>query len=388
MDWTSATVQAILFAMFAALTAVLAAVLGPTYDNVLVPELATSALYPSLGPGGSGGSFLATAATFSSFLLTSLVDPAIALVGVAVGGLYLVRAVLGRWATRLEQLLPRLVFAVVLANFSLPIAGALLGLAGATYPTIAGFDHGAWEHWVNLAGFGEVSFSWDNGVLAFVVTFGLFSLVLLLSAAIAVRDALLAVLLVLLPVLTLLWPIPSLAPLAERAWKMFGELAFLPCVLIIPLELAVGAPNVLLLLGYLTVAMSTPSLISLAGAQLTAGGFPSGGSALAGGLQRGLATGSQAVQGYFRPFARGGAATASRGAAALSPAAHLSRAVVGAGSTFGRAALPAAIPVLAGDFLGRGASHLVRHLQRRSSEPGGRAGRHRDRFPAVRKARG
>ena len=387
MDWTSATIQAILFAMFVALTAVLAAVLGPTYDNVLVPELAPSALYPSLGPGGgSGGSFLATAASFSGFLLTSLVDPAIALVGLIIGGLYLVRAVLGRWATRLEHLLPRLVFAVVLSNFSLPIAGALLGLAGATYPTVAGYDHGAWQHWVNLAGYGEVSFSWDNGVLAFVVTFGLFALVLLLSAAIAVRDALLGVLLVLLPVVTLLWPIPSLAPLAKRAWKMFGELAFLPCVLVIPLELAVGSPSVLLLLGYLTVAMSTPSLISLAGAQLTAGGFPSGGSSLAGGLQRGLATGSQAVQGYFRPFVRGGAA--SGGKAPASAAAALTRTVAGAGSTFGKAALPAAIPVLAGEFLGRGASHLVRHLQKRGSETGPEPRAPRDRFPAVRKARG
>lgn len=389
MDWTASTVQAILFSLFAALTAVLAAVLGPTYDNLLVPELAPAALYPSIGSGGAGGgSFLGLAAAFSAFLLTNLVDPAIALVGIAVGLLYLTRAVLGRWATRLEHLLPRLVVAVVLANFTLPIAGALLDLAGAAYPTIAGFDGGAWQHWTNLAGFGEVGFSWDNGALTFILTFALFSAVLLVAAAVALRDALLGVLLVLLPVFTLLGSVPPLAPLARRAWTMFGELAFLPCVLVVPLELAVGSPSVLLLLGYLTVALSTPSLVSLAGGQLSSGGFPSAGSALVGGLQRGLAAGSQAIHSYLRPTVRapGAAAIAERG---TTRAAALARgwgsAVRGAGATLGRAGLPAAIPLLAGEALGRGAAHLVRHLRRDATAS---AGPPRDRFPPVRPPRG
>lgn len=385
MDWSSAAIQAILFGIFAALTAVLAAVLGPTYDNLLVPELLPGALYPSLGPGGGGGSsFLGLASSFSEFLLTTLVDPAIAVLGLAVGALYLARAVLGRWATRLELLLPRLVFAVVLANFSLPVAAAILDLGGAAYPAIAGFDHGAWQHWANLAGFGEVSFSWDNGILAFILTFALFSLVLLLASAVAVRDALLGVLLVLLPVLTLLWPIPSLAPLARKAWKMFGELAFLPCVLVIPLELAVGSPSILLLVGYLSVALSTPSLISLAGGQLAGSGFPSAGGALVGGLQRGLATGSQAIQGYLRPLGRASGAARKGAGAPGTAVGSLRSALAGAGTTLGRAGFPAAIPVLAGDLLGRGASHLFRHLRR---TPAGAPGQRPDRFPPIRKPR-
>src|SRR5579871_744108 len=238
--------------MFAALTGVLAAILGPTYDNILVPSLAPAALYPT---PFAAGTFLSAAAAFSTF-------------------------VLGDTVPRPEPFLGRLLLAVLLANFTLPIAAGLLDVAGAAYPVIAGWDGGAWQHWVNLAGWGELSYSWDNGALAFVVTFGLFALVLLLAAVVAVRNALLAVLLVLLPAFTLLWPIPPLAPLARRGWTLFGELAFLPCVMVIPLELAVGAPSVLALLGFLTVALASPALISLAGAQLTAAGFPSAGATL------------------------------------------------------------------------------------------------------------
>jgi hypothetical protein len=198
VDVSSAGLQAFLFALFAGLNAILTAITGPAYDNLLVPELDPSSLFPPLGVGGSGG-FLGTAASFSSYLLVNLVDPLIALVGLGVALAYLGRSFLGRWAGAVEPLLARLVLSVLIANFTLPIAGAILDLAAAVFPLIAGYDGGLWRHWVFLAGYGEAQFSWDNGVLAFVITFAMFSLVLLLCAAVALRDAMLAVLLVLLP---------------------------------------------------------------------------------------------------------------------------------------------------------------------------------------------
>ncbi len=365
-DLGSAGLQAILFALFSALTGILSALIGPTYDNLLVPELASENLYPGLTATG-GGSFLSTAASFSAYLVVDLVDPALGVVGLAIGLAYLGRSFLGRWGASPEPLLARLVLAVVVANFSLPIAGALLDLAAATYPVIAGFDGGAWQHWVALAGFGEFAFSWDNGALAFVVTFAIFSIVMLLAAAVALRNAMLAVLVVLLPVFTLLWPIPTLAPLARRAWLLFGELAFLPCVLVIPLELAVGSSSILLLLGYLTVALASPSLVSLAGAQLNASGFPSVGGGIANGFQRGLAVASSSTSNWIRPLG-----TLGRSSGAAAPIA------ASAGRALGGTAFPAALPLLAADFLGRGTAHLVRHLNR--SAVGGVA---RDRFPTT-----
>ena len=365
-------IQSILFGIFAGLTALLAAIIGPTYDNLLVPELAPTALFPTLAPTGSGSSsFLAVAGAFSSFLVVHVVDPALGLLAVAVGVLYLARAASSRLAERTHSLLPRLVVAAVLANFTLPVAGAVFGLAGGVYPVIEGFDGGAWQHWANLGGYGEFSFSWDNGVLAFVVTFLLFSLVMLLAAAVALRDAMLAVLLVLLPLATLLWPIPTFAPLARRAWLLFIELSFLPCVVVVPLELAVGSPSVLLLLGYLTVAVSAPSLISLAGAQLREAGFAGGGSAVVGGIQRGLLLASTGGGGYLRPVAA--ANRAGRGGAIAGSLARTATAT----------ALPASIPALSSEAIGWGAHHLFRHVPRLVH-----AVQSRDRFPAVRSGGG
>ncbi|HZY93216.1 MAG TPA: hypothetical protein VFG07_10670 [Thermoplasmata archaeon] len=344
-------IQGILFAIFAGLTALLSFITGPTYDNLLVPELQPGALFPAVGPTGGGG-FLGEATVFSNYLLAGLVDPAIGLVAVGVAGLYLTRAMVGRWALRFDAALPKLVVAVILANFSVPVAGGVLSVAGAAYPVVAGFDGGAWQHWTNLAGVGGIQFSWDNGVLTFVVSFALFSVVLLLAVAIALRDALLAVLLVLLPVMTLLWPLPSLAPLARRAWAMFAQLAFLPCVLVIPLELAVGSPSVLLLLGFLVTALSSPSLLSMASAHLGSVGFPSGGSALSGGIQRGLSVGSLSLSGVFRPLEG-----ASGKPGATRHVAHL-------GQLAGRAAFPAGAPLVGAELLGRGAGHLLKHVAR------------------------
>src|SRR5579859_6075098 len=106
-------VQGILFAFFAELTAMVAAITGPTYDNLLVPELAPAALFPPISASGvPGGSLLGTAAQFSEYLLVNLVDPAIAVVAVVVALLYLARAALGRWVVRFESALPKLLLAV------------------------------------------------------------------------------------------------------------------------------------------------------------------------------------------------------------------------------------------------------------------------------------
>jgi hypothetical protein len=345
-------IQQVLFALFAGLTAIVAAVTGPTYDNLLVPELASSALYPPVpGSTGNPANFLAVASRFSEFTLGAIVDPAIALVALGVAAVYLLRAVSSRWGTRLDGLLPRLLIAVVAANFTVPIAGAVLGLGGALYPVIAGWDRGQWQHWVNLAGYGELRFSWDNGAVAFVTSIAEFLLVMALVFAVAMRDALLAVLLVLLPVFTLLWPFGILAPLARRAWTLFIELAFLPCVLVVPLELAVGSPSAFLLLAFLACALASPFLITSAGAHLSAIGFPGGGVTVGAGLQRGLASSSSGVTGYVAPVANAGRSSGALGSA-----------IGGAARAAGSASAPAAAPLAVAHLVGHGGLHLMRHI--------------------------
>ena len=349
-------VQAILFAIFSGLTGILQVITGPTYEGILVPELAPGSLYPPF-PGGAG-SFYARPIAFSNFLLVDLVDPAIVLVAAGLGLLYLARSFLGRENLRLEGALPRLVIYVVLANLSVPVAGAILDLAGSIYPVVSGFDGGAWRSWQNLAGPGAIAFSWDNGALAFIVAFVLFSQVLLIAVAVALRDALLAFLLVVLPILTLAGSLPPLRSLARRAWLLFAEAAFLPCLLVVPLELAVGSPSILLLAAYLTLALGSPVLLSVAGTQLTQLGAPGASGVLTGGIQRGLSIASLGAMSYLRPL---GSPVGGRtlGGKAASHAA-------GVASAAARAPLPVGLPIAFGELLGRGASHLVRHVSSRS----------------------
>jgi hypothetical protein len=372
VDIGGVPIQVLLFSIFALLTAALNAVIGPTYDNLFVPGMQVGALFPALPPDPSGaGGFLSTAAAFSQYLVVNLVDPALVLVVLGVGLLYLLRATFPSLGPALRHLFPRLVVGALLANFTLPVAGALFGLAAATYPVVAGFDGGAWQSWDNLGGFGLFGASWDNGVLAFVVAFVLLSIVLLLALAIAVRNALLGVLLVLLPIFTLLWPVPQLAPLARRAWLWFAELAFLPCIMVVPLELAVGSPSILLLAGYLVAALASPAFLSLAGSSLTSAGLPGASGVLAGGVQRGLASAAGGLEGMARPL---GAVAGKGGWAA--PLAGAARSAAAAGPAL-------ALPVLTGSLLGSGGSKLLSHLsgslRARGASPGIPAMRPRDR---------
>ncbi|MGI0131173.1 MAG: hypothetical protein ACREEC_13660, partial [Thermoplasmata archaeon] len=345
-------IQSILFALFSGLTAILQAITGPTYEGLLVPELSPDALFPAF-PGG-GASFFSGPVDFSNFLVVHLVDPAIVLIAIALGLLYLARSFLGRELLRLEGALPRLVIYVVLANVTVPVAGAILDLAGSVYPLISGFDGGAWQHWQNLTGVAGVRFSWDNGALAFVVSFILFSLVLLLTVAVALRDALLAFLIVVLPLLALVGALPTLRSVTKRAWMWFVEAAFLPCLLVIPLELAVGQPSILLVVAFLTLALGAPSLLSLAGTQLTQLGIPSASGVLTGGVQRGLSVASLGATSYARSLGEVSGSRTSRGRAVSG--------AFGALNAGGKASLPVALPLAFGELLGRGAGHLVRHL--------------------------
>jgi hypothetical protein len=352
-------IQALLFLLFAGLTAIVSAVVGPTYDQLLVPELRPASLYPALSGTGSGASnYLSAAVQFSTYTLANVVDPAIALVAVGVAVLYLSRVFVDRWAITLDGLLPRLVIAVVGANFTVPIAGAILGVGGGLYPVLAGWDGGAWQHWVNLAGVAQVKFSWDNGALAFVLSFVEFALVFGLVLAVGLRDALLAVLIVLLPIFTLLWPFRPLATLARRAWLLFVELAFLPCVLVVPLELAVGSPSAVLLVGYLGCALASPYLLSVAGTHLTAFGFPAGAGAISAGSQRGLSAAPAGASAYAGPVT-----TNARSAGAVRQA--FGSTVRAAGS----ASAPAAAPLAVAQLVGHGAMHLVRHLRSPTDSP-------------------
>ncbi|HTS33824.1 MAG TPA: hypothetical protein VMI55_07830 [Thermoplasmata archaeon] len=354
-DWPT-LIQVILFALFAAFTALVTAVIGPTYDNLFVPMMRTSALYPPL-VGSGGGGFLAGAVQFSTYTLVNVVDPLVALVALGVAVLFLVRSVVSRWADRLDGLLPRLVASVIVANFTIPIVGGVLALAGALYPVLAGWDGGAWTHWVNLAGYAQLQFSWDNGALAFVLSFVEFLIVFGLLLAIGIRDALLGVLIVLLPLFTLLWPLRPVAALARRAWLLFFEVTFLPCVVVVPLELAVGAASPVMLVGYLGVALAAPYLLSLAGTHLVAFGLPGSGGAVNAGSQRGFSAGSSTASSVVGPSAR---ATASSGAAG--------RATAAAAGAAGTASFPAAAPLAAAELVGHTALHLLRHVQSGATE--------------------
>ena len=367
MDW-NAVVHAILFALFASLTGVLAAILGPTYDGLLVPSLQPGTLFPSVGLGAGPAGFLTVAGQFSSAILTWVVDPAVATVALAIGLLYLLRSGVGRLRAQLDLLLPRLVGAVILANFTLPVCGALLASAGALYPLLASLDGGAWQHWINIGGWAEVSWSWDNGVLAFVVTFLLFSLVMILVTVVQVRNALLAVLLVVLPIFTLLGAIGPLSVLARRGWWLFVEMAFLPCVLVVPLELAVGAPSPVVALAYLAVAIGSPYLISLAGAHLGALGFAGAGGAVSGGIQRGLAVSALGLESYGRALSPTGVGLASKAV----------REVGNAFRTVGRSPMPAGLALLAPEGLARAVPGIIHRVAPAISRL-----RHRNTFPAL-----
>jgi hypothetical protein len=363
VDWNSidwnVVIQAILFALFLAGTTILSLIIQPTYDNLVVPELSASSLFPSIAHPGTGAGFLSTAVRFSEFIVGNLVDPAIALVLILLGGLYLFRSFSVRMGTRLEPLLPRLVIALLGANFTLPLAGAALDLGGATFRLVSSFDGGAWRHWANIIPAGGVSFAWDNGVLAFLVNFALFAMVLALATLAALRDAMLAVLLVLLPILTLLWALPPLESLARRAWSLFVELAFLPTVILIPLELAVGAPSVLLVLAYLSIAVGSPYLVSISRTQLGGMGFPSAGGALTGGLQRGLAVATLTTQGNVNALGT----AASSASTSTGRAAQLGSAVRSFASHLGKAPLPGGAALGAGHLVTEGSRQLIRNLR-------------------------
>lgn len=357
----SGLIQLLLFLLFAGLTAIVTAVVGPTYDQLLVPELRPAALYPALVASTSNPSdYLSAATSFSTYTLVNVVDPAIAVVAVVVALLYFARVFVDRWAATLDGLLPRLVIAVVAANFTVPITSAILGVGGALYPVLAGWDGGAWQQWVNLAGIGQFQYSWDNGALAFVLSLVEFFLVFGLVLAIGLRDALLAVLVVLLPLFTLLWPIRPLAPLARRAWFLFVELVFLPCVLVVPLELAVGSPSPVLLVGYLGCALASPYLLSVAGTHLTAFGFPAAAGTISGGSARGLTTASSGATSFAGPAASSGSTSG--------PA---RQAFAGALRAAGSAAAPAAMPLAAAQLVGHSAAHLVRHVGGQARGPAG-----------------
>ncbi len=357
IDWPT-VIRAILFALFGALTAIVSAIIGPTYDNLFVPMMQAGSLYPSLTSGSAGsGDFLSLSVHFSAYVLVTIVDPAIALVALGVAFLFLLRSAVARWAERLDGLLPRLVASVIVANFTLPIVGGVLGIAGSVYPVLAGWQGGAWSHWVDLAGFGQVSFSWDNGALSFLLSIVEFFLVFGLILAIGVRDALLAVLIVLLPIFTLSWPLRPVAALARRAWLLFFEVAFLPCVVVVPLQLAVGTSSPVLLVGYLGVALAAPYLLSLAGTHLVAFGMPGSGGTISGGAQRGFSATSSSASSVAGPTAR---AAANNGAAG--------RAAAGAAQAAGSAAAPVAAPLVAAELLGHAALHLLRHLPSQGGE--------------------
>ncbi len=296
-------VKAILFALFGALTAAVSVVTGPTYDNLFVPEMDPSAAYASW----QGGNVFAAAASFSNALLVGLVDPLCVLVIAAVGLLYLVRS--AHPTPKLQGLAAKLVMGILVANLVLPITSGIWQLAAGVYPSFYDYGGGAWRSYTALVGPGAISLSWDNGVLAFVVSWTLFGMVLLLAFLLAFRGAIVAVLLVLLPPLTLLWPIPGAGSLARKVWVLFIEMTFLPCFLVVPLVLAVGSTSVLLTMGLFSVALAMPQILSISGASLSHAGFPNASFVVGSSLLRN----SEATQGWTSGLLRKGGSSFARG---------------------------------------------------------------------------
>lgn len=354
----SGTVQAILFAIFAAITGAVTSVAGPTYDNLLVPSLAPASIYaPLTGGGGATGGLFAAGTTMSNDLLVNIVDPLAILVFMGVGILYLVRAVIPSRAGKLADLAPRLVVGILLANAVLPVVGLLWDVAGAIYPVVYSYQGGEWQTFTNLVPNSAISFSWDNGVLSFIASLAILVLVLLLTFLVAFRDALIAVLLVLLPPLTLLWPLPPFSGLAKRAWRLFFEMAILPSALVVPLALAVGLPSLLLVLALFAVAVGMPQLISIVGNSLHGLGFPNAGSVVSQGLMGGVRSAS------------GVATTAGRqGAAGLASA--LPKGVTGAvGGSLGPASVAGGLAWGAGKGLGTLGTKLAQRAGGRTASP-------------------
>ena len=302
---TSQLVQAVLFAIFAALTGALTWVIAPTYDNLFVPEMAPSALFPPLTISSTSGDLMARAAAFSVYLVANVVDPLAVLVILVLGILYLLRASLPARFAAWKELAPRFVLGILVANAVVPLATFLWDLASAVYPLFYDYGGGAWRVYGNLVPAGGLAFSWDNGVLTFLVALAMFMVIFLLALVVELRDALVATLLVLLPPLTLLWPIPSLAGFARKAWKLFGEMIFLPCLMVVPLALAVGAGNVLLVLALLGLAAGMPQLLSQAGASFGGLGFPHVGGVVSGDLSTGSRGVRRSVGEWGRSASRG-----------------------------------------------------------------------------------
>jgi hypothetical protein len=174
------------------------------------------------------------------------------------------------------------------------------------------------------------------------------------------------VLLVVLPVFTLLWPFRPLSSLARRGWWLFVELAFLPCLMVVPLELAVGSPTPVLLVAYLGISAASPFLLSIAGTNLAWIGFPSVPGTVNPALQRGVATAPAAPARYAAPLASSGATDATG--------------VVARGiRSVGSASTPMVPPLAVAEALGHGAAHLARHV---AGRPG--AGGRPPRLPPLR----
>ena len=357
-------IKALLFGLFGGLSAVVSLVVGPTYGGLFVPEMAPQAVFASWSSPG----LFAQAQAFSGYLLVNLVDPLAVLVIVGVGLLYLLRAALPSLAQRWPDLAPRLVLGVLLANLAVPLAGLIFTFGSAVYPVFYNYGGGAWQNYYNLVGPAGLNIAWDNGLLALIGEITLLLLTLMLTYLVALRDALVGVLVVLLPLFTLLWPWPFAASLARRAWRLFVEMVFLPCFLIVPLALAVGSQSVVLVLALFGVALGMPALLASAGSGLAGAlGAPAPSGLVVGGLSQAprapTETGGSWLQHGVRSFrASRAAGSGGKGRSAASLTAAWPSATLG----------PASAVVWG---VGEGIGALARHLGKAaSSSPSNTAG--------------
>jgi hypothetical protein len=304
-------IKALLFSLFGLLSAAVSMVVEPTYDRIFVPEMAPGTLFASWSAPG----LFAQAQTFSAYLLVNLVDPLAVLVIVGVGLLYLLRAVFPSLARRWPDLAPRLVLGVLLANLAVPIADLIFTFGSAVYPIFYTYGGGAWQSYYNIVGPAGLDIAWDNGLLALIGELALLVLTLLLAYLVALRDVLVAVLVVLLPLFTLLWPWPFASSLARRAWRLFVEMVFLPCFLVVPLALAVGSQSVVMVLAFFGVALGMPALLASAGSGLAGAlGAPAPSGFIAGGLSQAPRAPTEAGGSWLQHGTRSFRATRSAGA--------------------------------------------------------------------------
>jgi len=264
-DTISNIVNEVLSAIFAAFNGLAWLAAQQTYNNLLVPEMSSSFLYPTIIKGNQTGFFM-YAYYFSSYILFSIVDPLLVIVLLGIGFLYLSKVFFSQNSERFKDLIPKFILAVILSNFTNYISSIILEFGYSLYSTIYTFDGSKWTNFQNI--FPIYSTPWtNNALLEFILKVIVLFTILAIAIIIGIRTGLLGVLIVLLPIASVLLIFPQTKSLGKKIWIVFIDMAVLPFFVLIPLILAVNVNNInttgfILATGLLFISAGMPYFIS------------------------------------------------------------------------------------------------------------------------------